>query len=163
MPTDKPRLNVVLSEEEYRLVDKYRYENSISSMSKAAAELILKALGKLDNRKPAGSPFTGEELNLLNVYRHADADSKNEMRRVALKANKRTRNRQRPLTAIPENTSNNIDADQFQVLFDYFRTLNEDERAELIMSIIGSKKINLTTASLLERTAKAEELTEKSV
>lgn len=159
MPTNKPRLSIVLTNEEMRQVDHYRYTHSIASMSKAATELILKGLNRLDDLKPAHSPFTNEELSLIHAYRNADTDSKNEIRSVTLQSNRRAKSRKRPLTAIPEDNTSSIDADQFQILFDYFRSLDNNERTKFILSLIG-KQPDVTSDEMLNANPN---LTEKSV
>ena len=48
MPTKKPIISVVLDEEMLKRVDDYRFDNRISSRSKALNELIKKGIVALD-------------------------------------------------------------------------------------------------------------------
>lgn len=51
MPTKKPIISVVLDEETLKKVDDYRYENRISSRSKALNELIKKGIISLEDEE----------------------------------------------------------------------------------------------------------------
>lgn len=58
MPTKKPIISVVLDEDMLEKVDDYRFENRISSRSKALNELIKKGIISLEEEK---SPDIEEE------------------------------------------------------------------------------------------------------
>jgi len=51
MPTNKPIISVVLDDETLEKVDDYRFENRISSRSKALNELIKKGIIQLEKEE----------------------------------------------------------------------------------------------------------------
>lgn len=135
MPTNKPRLNMVLDESELERIEHYRYLNGINSMSKAATELVLKGLAKLDSKVPATEPYTREELHLLHIYRKAGTDGKAAIMSAALKTSP-AKAKSRTLHAEKEDFVNTINIDHIGIFLDYYRSLDEDAQNAFILSIL---------------------------
>lgn len=74
MPTDKPRLMLTLDDDLKLLIESYRVKNGIASLSQAAVELLKKGVLAEDERLHSGETYTGQELQLVRIFRRADVD-----------------------------------------------------------------------------------------
>ena len=86
MPTDKPRISVILEDDVLKAVEAHRYFNGFRSLSKAVMDLIQKGLARETPPVPSNAIFKGDELRLIALFRKSTDDDREHIMNVALKA-----------------------------------------------------------------------------
>lgn len=87
MPTKKPRLNVVLEDDDLKLVEVYCRDHGIKSMSKGIRQLVLLGLNRIeDSSRLFPNLYDKHEMNLLYKYRRTTPDGQNSILSAAAKA-----------------------------------------------------------------------------
>lgn len=74
MPTEKPRMSITVPQDLLDRIEDFRYENRISSQTKAIITLIGLGLDALDIKpyKPSEPPLTPADARLLATFHAAD-------------------------------------------------------------------------------------------
>lgn len=73
MPTEKPRMSITVPQELLDRIEDFRYENRISSQTKAIITLIGLGLDTLDTKpyKPSEPPLKPSDARLLATFHAA--------------------------------------------------------------------------------------------
>lgn len=82
MATNKPRFSVTFTEDAFVRIQKYQKENSISTQSKAVAQLVSLAISEIDaeskiENPPSDQLADGVDVSLERLNWHVDAAKKN--------------------------------------------------------------------------------------
>lgn len=138
MPTNKPRLSVVLELEELRLIEQYQRTNQITSLSKAATELILKGLSKYSDTSRIQQVYTKDEMDVLRALRNANEEGRQMIYSAIAQAKSKTC---RKIWQTSSNASvEQISADHLSVIFNHYFSLSKEEQEKFIISLDTPRK-----------------------
>lgn len=71
MPTDKPRISIVVTEELLREIDEFRYANRIKNQTQTIVTLINRGFEAISGKFEEPPKFSNDELQLIDEYRAA--------------------------------------------------------------------------------------------
>ena len=85
MPTVKPRVTIVMSEELLKQVDNYRFSHRIKNQSQAIAQLIAKGIEVVTGETvniPERMDLSKQEREIVEAYRSANNEGKELFHKV---------------------------------------------------------------------------------
>lgn len=140
MPTEKPRIMIVVDEDIALSIDHYRLLNGFKSTSKAALELILKGLSEYNKPEFKPAVFSGDEIKLIALFRKLTDDGRNEVLKAAAFAPKTPK---RSFYTFPEDDSkySSIDTRVLQCFIQAFPRLNPADQQAILMELLEKSKV----------------------
>lgn len=85
MPTEKPRVTFMISQDQLNMVDSYRFENKFKSQSQAIISLIEKGLSDYEPKIKTAPLYSSEAMEVARVYDTLDDSGKQRLREAAKK------------------------------------------------------------------------------
>lgn len=152
MPTDKPRISIVLEEDILLAVEHYRYLNGFRSTSRAVLDLIQKGLAKDVPGLPLGSIFNGDELRLISLFRKSNNTDRAVIMNTALKARFREMKPivRHPVPDAEDDFFNTIDILDINCFTALYSRMSLEDRNNFLMKLIEGRE-NLLDHDLLNQ------------
>ncbi len=88
MATDRPRFSISLDDETLERVERFRFEQQLSTRSKAIERLVWGGLASSGAGQESAPPLSGEALEIAAAFEAANSTSK-EIARLALNVSRK--------------------------------------------------------------------------
>lgn len=141
MPTDKPRVSIVLSDDLLSDIENYRFMHGLKSISKAINELILKGLTVSEETVVRHQLFSDFELLLLSMLRKATDAGRADIMKTALSVTKAVKGK--TYYDLPENEPANakpIDVNILDAFIHIYPSLSPDQQNSLMTDMLKMSK-----------------------
>ena len=143
MPTKKPRLNVVLEDDDLKLVEVYCRDHGIKSMSKGIRQLVLLGLNRLEESNyPASNIYDKCEMQILYKYRRTTVEGQNMILSAVAKAPSASFRKLASTPRIEKPVEDSVSINEIGIVLDWLQTSQKDEIDNLIKSILEKEFIH---------------------
>jgi len=107
MPTEKPRVTITMSNDQFKSIDNYRYAHKMKNQTQAILSLIENGLSKLEQDAPAHNKkapsISDEAMEIANRYHNLDPYGKATVRAVIDEEENRIEDQSKLENLLPEN------------------------------------------------------------
>lgn len=109
MPTEKPRVTITMSNDQFKSIDNYRYAHKMKNQTQAILSLIENGLSKLEQDAPAHNKkapsISDEAMKIAKRYHNLDPYGKATVRAVIDEEENRIEEQSKLENLLPENES----------------------------------------------------------
>jgi hypothetical protein len=109
MPTNKPRVTITMSEEQYNLIEEYRFNKKFKNQTQAILSLIEAGISNLTGTE-SFSPYDSSSIKLIEKYKKLDRHGQDMVETVLNKEYERIQTKEKinhlePIAAHNDNTN----------------------------------------------------------